>query len=54
MQSNGFSYYYGIRPRYVCTIADPFWYGGFDRLYTPRTAWKTKKIPWDAKYMEWN
>lgn len=53
MQSKGFSYYFGIRPRYLYTLADPYWYGNFDRFSTPRPNWKTKKIPWDAKFLEW-
>ncbi len=52
-QSLAFRYCYGIRDCYLLTMADPYWYGEYERYETPRSDWKNKKIPWNAKPLEW-
>ena len=51
--SIAFGYFYNIRLCYSYTMADPYWYGEFERTNIARYDWKKKKIPWDAKFMEW-
>ena len=51
--SMAFGYFALIRSKYLYTMADPYWYGEFGRINDPRVDWKTKKIPWDAKFLVW-
>lgn len=50
-----FGYFYGIRNKYAYTMADPFWYGDFERnVNSPRVVWKQKKIPCNAIFLKWD
>lgn len=51
--SIAFGYFYNIRTCYLYTMADPYWYGEFERTNVPRAKWKTKKIPWNALFLVW-
>lgn len=39
-----FGYFAYIRYCYMYTLADPFWYGGYDRRTTVRLEWKISKL----------
>ncbi len=45
-----FGYFAYIRSCYMYTIADPFWYGGYDRRTTVRLEWKIAKISTSMLY----